>query len=193
VRDQVIKLMSSRPPVSDSTEKILDTVLDAVKRRDPAKFGDVLFLFGHHEDFGSSANADQTLDLMLQKKLRFFGMSFADPFAGKLPPGFDPNKPLPPSLGPTNLEEMALATGNYFSFHSAQILMDPMQMRLYEGFLGDLYARIANPYRLRIAVPVMQGQIKLEITVSNLQERKIRPDQIYYPHIIYSCTSPPSN
>ena len=193
IKDQLRKLMSSRPPVSDLSEPIYDALLASAKRLNPPEFADTLFLFGHHEDFGSRADADQVLDLILKNKLRFFGMSYADPLQGKLPPGFDPNKPLPPSLGPNKLEKMSNATGNYFSFHSVQVLNHTGQFQLYEGFLGDLYARIAKPYRLRLAVPAVQGQIKLEISVSNLQERKIRTSGIYYPHIIYSCTSLPAS
>jgi hypothetical protein len=191
VRDQLMKLMSSRPGASDQNERIFDSLLASAQQHDPSQFGDVIFLFGHHEDFGSTADPDQVLDLMLKRGLRFFGMSYADPLRGKLPPGFDLNKPLPPGLGPTKLERMAQATGNYFSFHSVQVLNHPGQMQLYEGFLGDLYARIARPYRLRIATPPVPGRIKLEITVSNLQERNIRTSGIYYPPSIYSCASKP--
>jgi hypothetical protein len=187
VKDQLTKLSSSRPQASGPDERIYDALLVAAKQLEPTEFGDVIFLFGHHEDFGSKADPDQIQELMLKKNLRFFGMSFADPLSGKLPPGFDPNKPLPPELGPKKLEKMSNATGNYFSFHSAQVLNHPGQMQIYEEFLGDLYARIAMPYRVRLTMPRNAGPEDLKITLSNLQERKVRESGMYYQHAIYPC------
>jgi hypothetical protein len=189
VEEQLRRLASSRPPSPDSSERIYDVLFTAANRLDPPKFGDVLFLFGHHEDVGSKTDPDQLLELILKNKLRFFGMSFSDPLRGKLPQGFDPNKPLPASIVPSKLEKMAVATGNYFSFHPAQILNNPRQMQIYEDFLGDLYARIAEPYRLRIPMSGIKGQTTLEISVTNMNDRKVRASGLYYPRFLYPCTS----
>ncbi len=190
VEEKLGKLAFSRPPTSDSSERIYDVLLTAAKRLDPPQFGDTLFLFGHPEDVGSVTDPDQLQELILRNRFRFFGMSFSDPLQGKLPRDFDPNKPLPPSLGPRQLEKMSLATGNYFSFHSVQVLNHPGQTPLFESFLGDLYARIAEPYRLRIPTSGMKGQTKLEISVTNMNDRNVKTSGIYYPQFMYPCTPP---
>lgn len=190
VEEQLRKLASSRPPSPDSSERIYDALITAANRLDPPKFGDSLFLFGHHEDVDSKTDPNRLLEVILKNNLRFFGMSFADPLRGKVPPNFDPNKPLPANLGPTTLEKMSSATGNYFSFHSVQALDHPGQRLLFEGFLGDLYARIAEPYRLRIPMSSVKGQTKLEISVTNMNDRKVRTSGIYYPRFVYPCELP---
>ena len=190
VQGQLRKLASSRPPNTDSSERIYDVLLTAAKRLDPPMFGDALFLFGHHEDVGSMTDPDQLQELILKDRLRFFGMSFSDPLRGKVPRDFDPNKPLPASLAPSQLQKMSSATGNYFSFHSVQALNHPGQTPLFEGFLGDLYARIAEPYRLRIPMSDIKGQTKLEISVKNMNDRDVRASGIYYPRLTYPCVPP---
>jgi hypothetical protein len=192
VEEQLRKLATTRPPNPDSSERIYDALIAGAKRLDPSNFGDVLFLFGHHEDVGSKADPDQLLEVILKNKLRFFGVSFADPLRGKVPRNFDPNKPLPASLGPTTLEKMSSATGNYFSFHSVQVLNRPGQTPLFEGFLEDLYARVAEPYRLQIPMSSVNGQTKLEISVINMNDRNVRTSGIYYPRFIYPCAPPKS-
>jgi hypothetical protein len=187
VKERLAKLAMSRPAATDSNEKIYDALLLASNEHKPSQFGDTIFLFGHHEDFGSLADPDEILGVMLRKRLRFFGMSYADLFRN-LPRGFDINKPLPPEMRPKKLEQMSMATGNYFSFHQLVALRQPGQMELYESFLGDLYLRIAEPYRVRITMTSIKGPQALHLAVSNMQERKVRDNSMYYPRTIYPCS-----
>jgi hypothetical protein len=76
-----------------TNERIYDALLAAARRLDPPQFGDAVVLFGHHEDNGSEATADDLQSLMVKNGVRFFAVSFANP----LPPGFDPRKPVPKS------------------------------------------------------------------------------------------------
>jgi hypothetical protein len=127
------------------------------------------------------------MSLILKNGLRFYGISFSDPLAGKLPPGFNLNHPLPAGMGPPKLAKMTDATGYPFSFHSVVSLNTPGQIRLFEGFLSDLYAGIAEPYRLSIPVTNSGGQIRLTISVTNLKERSINERDVHFPHFIYLC------
>ena len=176
------KLAGSRP-----TEKIYDALLSAVKRLDPPQFGDAIFLFGHHEDFGSEVDFDQIRERILRNKLRFYGMSFADPLK-KLPPGFDLNRPT--GLTSSKLESLSAETGYFFSFHAVHNLNQPGQMSLFKGFLSDLYAGIAEPYRLSIPKSGMKDEARLEVSVTNLEARRMHQDGIHYPHLLYPCAVP---
>jgi hypothetical protein len=189
VAERLQQLAGSRPAATEANERIYDALLTAVNRLDPPQFGDAIFLFGHHEDFGSATAPDHVLDLILKNRLRFYGMSFADPLA-KLPPGFDLNKPLPKSFGRSKLELLSAETGYFFSFHAVHNLKIQGQMQLFKGFLADLYAGIAEPYRLRIPASSIKDQTRLEITVTNLETRKIHQDGIHNPHSIYPCAAP---
>ncbi len=189
--DRIQKLASSRPLASDSSEKIYDSLLAAANRLSPPEFGDAIFLFGHPEDSGSSATGDQVQELVLKNRVRFYAMSFADPLAGRLPPGFDMNKPLPVNLRQLGADKIAHATGYFYSFHSIEALGIPGQIPLLKGFLGDLYAGIAEPYRLRIAIPPGAGSTPLEIVVTDPKNRKINQHDVHYPHFIYPCIPPP--
>src|SRR5713101_5906947 len=172
VAERLRKLAGSRPASSEGSERIYDAVLAGVNRLDPPQFGDTIFLFGHHEDFGSTANPDHVLDEVLRNKLRFYGMSFADPLA-KLPPGFDLNKPLPKGFGRSKLEVLSAETGYFFSFHNVRSLNYPGQIPLFETFLADLYAWISEPYRLRLSGLDIKDKTGLEINVKNPESRKI--------------------
>ncbi len=189
-RDQLQKFRSSRPRLPESTEPIYDAILASVKRLDPPRFGDSIFIFGHNDDRGSKNKPDEIRELLVRRQLRLFGMTFADPLAGKLPPGFDPNKPLPPSFAPSTLERMTLATGNYFSFHQIVALNHPGQLALFKAFLGDLYARVAEPYCLVLTLAAIRSETKLEIEVTNSHARTIRSNGTFYSHSVYPCTNP---
>jgi len=180
---------SSRPTPSDANEKIYDALLVAANRFDPPQFGDAIFLFGHHEDSGSTASSDRVVDAILRNKLRFFGMSFADELA-KLPSGFDLNKPLPKGFGRSQLDLLSAETGYYFSFHAVQSLHIPGQIPLFQNFLADLYAWIAEPYRLQIPASTIKGKTQLEITVANMETRKMHKDGIRYARSLYPCAAP---
>ncbi len=146
VRARLQALASSRPKAPDDSERIYDALLLAAQHLDPPEFGDSIFLFGHPDDSGSKANPEQVQELILRNRLRFYGMSFTDPLRGKLPPGFDLNKPLPANVGMEKTDQISHATGYFFSFHSVQALNIPGQISLFKGFLGDLYTGIAGPY-----------------------------------------------
>jgi hypothetical protein len=181
------KLSSSRPVVTESGERIYDALLAAANRLNPPQFGDALFLFGHPEDSGSKSGPDEVMELVLKNRLRFYAVSFSSPLRGKLPPGFDLNKPLPASVVRPKLTKMTAATGYSFSFHSIESLNYPGQIPLFEGYLADLYAGIAEPYRLKIAMPDTRGEVKLEIVVSNSKGRNISEGDVHYSHSIYPC------
>jgi hypothetical protein len=189
VAERLRKLAGSRPAATEANERIYDAILAAINRLDPPQFGDAIFLFGHHEDFGSAAAPDHVLELIQRNKLRFYGMSFADRLA-KLPPGFDLNKPLPKGFGPSKLEDLSYETGYFFSFNAIHDLNYPGQMPLFENFLTDLYAWIAEPYRLRISASAIKDKTDLEITVANRGTRKINDSGIHYPHSFYPCAAP---
>ncbi|MBZ5719830.1 MAG: hypothetical protein LAO03_05565 [Acidobacteriia bacterium] len=181
VAGRLQKMTSSRPAATEANERIYDSVLDAAHRLNPPQFGDAIFLFGHNQDSGSAASADQILDLVVKNRMRFYGMSFADPLA---------NKPLPKGSGRSKLESLSAETGYFFSFHAAHNLNQPGQMTLFQGFLADLYAWIAEPYRLSFSSAAIRGQTKLEVTVANLETRRVHQDGIHYPHSLYPCVAP---
>jgi len=190
--ERLRKLTGSRPAATEANERIYDALLAAAKRLDPPQFGDAIFLFGHHEDFGSATTSDEVLRLILKNRLRFYGMSFADRLA-KLPKGFDLNKPLPKGFDRSNLELLSAETGYFFSFHSAQSVNYPGQMPLFKNFLADLYTWIAEPYRLKIPASAIKDKTQLEIAVTDLETRKIHKDGIHYPRSLYPCNAPTAN
>ena len=188
VAGRLHKLADSRPAATDANERIYDTLLAAAKRLEPPQFGDAIFLFGHHEDFGSTATPGHVLELIQRNELRFYGMSFADRLA-KLPPDFDLNKPLPKGFGPSKLEDLSYETGYFFSFHAVHDLKLQGQMSLLEDFLADLYAWIAEPYRLGIPASAIKDKTTLEIAVTKMEARKIH--DIHYPHTLFPCATHP--
>ncbi len=190
VEERLRQLAGSRPASSEGGERIYDAVLAAVNRLTPAQFGDAIFLFGHHEDIGSTANPDYVLDVVLTNRLRFYGISFADRLA-KLPPGYDLNKPLPKGFGQSKLELLSAETGYFFSFHNVRSLNYPGQMPLFKNFLADLYAWIAEPYRLGLSGFDIKNKTGLEIDVKNLDTQKVHRDGIHYPRSLYPCDAPP--
>lgn len=187
VTGELQKLSSSRPIPTKSGERIYDALFAAANRLNPPKFGDAIFLFGHPEDSGSKTSSNDVMELVLKNRLRFYAVSFSDPLLGKLPPGFNPNKPLPAGLAPPMLADMSAATGYFFSFHSVESLHLQGQTKLFERFLADLYAGIAEPYRLKIPMPDIRGGVKLEIAVTEAKEHKINARDVHYPRSIYPC------
>jgi hypothetical protein len=185
---QLRGIASSRPATVDESERIYDTLLAAAKRFGPPEFGDVIFLFGHPNDLGSKASGEQLEELLLKNRLRFYAMSFTDPLRGKLPPGFDLNKPLPKDIGQKQADKISHATGYFFSFHSVDALKIPGQRALLEGFLADLYSGIAQPYRLKISLNA-SDKTALDLAVVNGKDRNIRQGDVHYPNFIYPCAS----
>lgn len=100
VQAKLKDMASSRPEAVDGNERIYDALLAGAKLLDPPEFGDTIFLFGHPDDLGSQATPQQVEKIILRNRLRFYDMSFTDPLRGKLPPGFDLDKPLPKSASP---------------------------------------------------------------------------------------------
>ena len=186
VEKQLKKLALSRPDVPDGSEKIYDALLLMAKRLDPPEFGDVIFLFGHPDDSGSNASPEQVQEQILRNRLRFYAISFTDPLRGKLPPGFDLNKPIPANVGMEKIDQISHATGYFVSFHSTQALNFPGQVPLFKGFLGDLYAGIAGPYRLKIDLST-SGKTSLNLVIKDGDARNIRQLDVHYPHFIYRC------
>lgn len=172
---------------SGGPERTYDALLSAVGNLNPAQFGDVIFLIGHDVDHGSKATFDAVRELILKGRLRFYGMSFADKLA-KLPPGFDLNKPLPSGFGLSKLESLSTDTGYFFSFHAVHNLSMPGQITLFKNFLGDLYAGIAEPYRLSIKSPNIKNQTTMDLRITQMEARRVRTDGIHYPHRLFSCT-----
>lgn len=171
---------------SQSPETVYDALSTAENRLNPPQFGDAIILFGHHLDFGSKTSFDSIRELLLRNKTRFYGMSFADRLA-KLPPGFDLNKALPKGFGLSKLESLSAETGYFFSFHAVRDLNHPGQMLLFENFLANLYARIAEPYRLKIAATEMKDETEVNVSAADMEARKIHQSGIHYPHVLLRC------
>jgi hypothetical protein len=186
VQGQLKALAASRPDTPDGSEKIYDALLLAAKRLDPPEFGDAIFLFGHPDDSGSNANPEQVQELILSNRLRLYAMSFTDPLSGTVPRGFDLNKPLPANVGMEKADQISHATGYFFSFHSLQALNIPGQIALLKGFLGDLYAGIAEPYRFKVDLNT-SGKTSLDLVIKDGDARHIRQGDVHYPHFIYRC------
>jgi hypothetical protein len=186
-REQLRELWSSRPPRTDSSERVYDALFAAAKRLDPPQFGDALVLFGHMYDVGSKTASDRLLGLIMKGKLRILGFDFSDPLPTPLTPGFDPNNFPPESSAPKELDKMINETGYRFDFEAMETLNHPGQMRLFESFLADLYKRISEPFRLRALAFASSSRIKLEIKIANSEDRKIRPTDMYYPQFIFPC------
>jgi len=184
-------LQSARPK-GEENERIYDALLDAANDLGPPQFGDTIFLFGHHQDLGSKTSLDQVQDLLLKNRLRLFCLSFADRLAG-LPPGFDLNKPLPKEFRSTQLETLSADTGYFFSFHSVRSLGIRGQLPLFENFLSDLYAWIAEPYRLRFSTSSFDDGSHLEISVADMEAHKINSRGVHYPHMVYPCPNQAPN
>jgi len=191
-RVQLQELLASRPSGTDATERVYDALFDAAKRLDPPQFGDALVLFGHMYDVGSKTDSDRLLALIMKPKLRILGFDFSDPLPTPLPPGFDPKSIPPESSAPQKLSKMVAETGYYFSFHAMETLGRPGQMPLFEGFLADVYRRIAEPYRLSAPAFATNGQLKLGISVVNSDDRKIRPTDLHYPQFVFPCVTAPA-
>ena len=187
VVEELRKMSSSRPTATEHGERIYDAIIAAANHLNPPKFGDAIFLFGHAEDSGSKAGLNEVLELLLKNRFRFYAISFTNPLIGKLPPGFNLNKPLPANVAKPKLVDVSAATGYFVSFRSVEDLSMPGQTELFEGFLADLYAGIAEPYRLKIPMPDIQGEVKLNIVLTKLKERKINERDVHYPHFIYPC------
>jgi hypothetical protein len=188
VQERLKKLAVSRPDAPDGTERIYDALLLMAKHLDPPEFGDAIFLFGHPEDSGSNTNPKQVQELILRNRLRFYAVSFTDMLRGKVRRGFDLNKPVPANVGTEKIDQISHATGYFVSFHSVQALNFPGQMALFKGFLGDLYAGIAEPYRLKIDLST-SGKTSLNLLIKDGKARNIRQLDVHYPHFIYRCST----
>ena len=186
-RQRLKKLKSSRPVAVDSA-RIYDALLAASSLLTPVRFGDTLFLFGRPEDSGSKADLNQITESILRNRLRLYGESFYDPLAAQLPSNFDPNKPIPSAVSIPKLVNVSAATGYYISFHATKTLNVPGQTRLFESFLGDLYAGVAEPYRLRFSQPSTNAPIKLAVSIKDAQSRELNESDIHYPRSIYACS-----
>ena len=179
---RVKKLERSKAP-----ERTLDALMNALHILDDTQFGDTIFLVGHDEDSGGTTTFDEVRERMLKTNVRFYGLSFADKLA-KLPPGFDLNKPLPTGFGPSKLDSLSAETGYFFSFHSVRSLQLAGQEELFKGFLADLYAWIAQPYRLSLSDINSKGREPMEVDVAQMDARRIHKNGIHYPHLI-TCAS----
>jgi hypothetical protein len=188
IQRQLNELYSNRPSASDASERNFDALKAAASFLNPPSFGDVVFLFGHPEDDGSAATFDQIKQIILEGGTRFYGISFTDPFRGKFPAGFDPNKPLPNTFVTAQLDQLAQLTGYFVSYHSLEALKQPGQSRLFRNWLVDLYTGIASPYRIEIPHASISTQSSLAIEVN----REIYKHDIHYPQVIYPCATPPS-
>jgi hypothetical protein len=169
-----------------TSERIYDALLAAARRLDPPQFGDAVVLFGHHEDTGSEATADDLQNLMAKNGVRFFAVSFAN----SLPPGFDLRKPVP-KFSLSNLQLLTAETGFFFSFHPIAALNMPGQLPLFENFLSDVYTWIAEPYRLALPRPANKDLAKLEIAVNDMEARRVHREGIHYPRSLYPCPTQP--
>jgi hypothetical protein len=115
-QERLKQLDKHRPAPAGVAEKTYDALFAAAQRFEPPAFGDALFLFGHPDDSGSKAIADQVRDLLLKNRFRFYAISFTDPLKGKLPPNFDLNKPLPARVRFPELTCISAETGYFFYF-----------------------------------------------------------------------------
>jgi hypothetical protein len=171
-------------PNSASNEQLYDTLAEAARNFDPPKFGDTIFLLGHYRDSGSSVSLDSLRDLILRKGLRFFGISFEDRFAGQV---LQPNKPLAKNFQLAPLEALSRDTGYFISYHAVRNLAYPGQIPLFENFLTDLYTWISEPYRVEVSAPPVRDGSVLDVSVSEMETRKINQRGIHSPHLLYGC------
>jgi hypothetical protein len=176
------ELGTSRPN-SSPNEQIYDALAQAARNFDSPKFGDTIFLFGHYRDSGSSMSLDTLRDLILRKRLRFFGMSFEDRFAGQV---LQPNKPLPKnSLAP--LETLSSDTGYFFSYHAVRDLGYPGQVPLFKNYLTDLYSWISEPYRVEISAPQAKDGSSLAVSVTEMETHRVNQRGIHFPQSLFGC------
>jgi hypothetical protein len=115
-RERLKQLAKHRPASAGVAETTYEALSAAAQRFEPPAFGDALFSFGHPDDSGSKATADQVRELLLRNRFRFYAISFTDPLKGKLPPNFDLNKPLPSSVRFPDLTRISADTGYFFHF-----------------------------------------------------------------------------
>jgi hypothetical protein len=184
-----VQALANARPIGEQDERIYDALQEAVGRLNPVKFGDTIFLLGHHKDSGSKTTIDEIQSLILKKGLRFLAVSFADKLAA-LPAGTDLNKPLPKEFRRSELETLSANTGYYFSFHAVRSLGMQGQTALFEDFLGGLYTWIAEPYRLQFSSSSLVSGSSVEISVSAMESRKMHAEGIHYPQSL-SCPQQP--
>jgi hypothetical protein len=186
---QLSTLRNVRPVPAGSEEPLYDVLQSATQRVDPPAFGDAIVFFGHPEDSGSKIDPDQLLQILLKNGLRLFGFSYRDPLEGKLTLE-NINKPLPPNLKAlvdSKFDDMSHQTGYFLSYRSIRSVKQPRQYVNVEMFMDDVYARVAEPYRLKLRMPTGSGPIRLRIEVVDAKNRVPRADDVAYPHSIYPC------
>jgi len=179
-------LGASRPN-SPPNEQIYDALGEVARNFNPPKFGDTIFLFGHSRDSGSSTSFDALRHLILKNRLRFLAVSFEDRFAEN-PQAFKPSKSVSGGFQLAPLEALSSDTGYYFSFHAVRDLSYPGQIPLFKNFLTDLYTWISEPYRIRASVSPVQEGTTLEISLPEMDTRKVSQRGIHFPHSMYGCT-----
>jgi hypothetical protein len=189
VNRQLSNLRNVRPVPAGSDEPLFDVLQSATQRLDPPAFGDAMVLFGHPEDGGSKTDPGQLQQIVLKHGLRLFGFSYRDPLEGKLTLE-NINKPLPPNLRAlvdSKFDDMSHQTGYFLSYRSIRSVKQPGQYVNVEMFMDDVYARVAEPYRLKIRIPASTGPIPLRVEVVDSKNRVPRADDVAYPHSIYPC------
>lgn len=187
IQSQLNELRRNRPSTPNGSERNYDALKAAASSLNPPRFGDAIFLFGHPEDEGSTATFDQIKQAILEGGIRFYGLSFTDPLKGALHVGPNPNQPVLHGVARAKLDELSALTGYFFSYHPPEALAVAGQKQLLAGFLADVYAGIAAPYRVPIPSTFISRPGYLEAEVSE----DVHTRDVHYPHVVYPCVISP--
>jgi len=183
------KLKKSRPIISGKDD-MTEVLLAAARKLDPPRFGDTLFLFGRVENSGSATEFDELRTLLLENRIRFYGVSFTDPLKGSVPAGWNPNMPLPSTFRRPELDQLSSETGYPISYHQPEVFRQfKEQLPLLKNYLGLLYEEIAEPYRLSFEVPGNSSPAKLEINLVGSAAEDIRENSIHYQRTVLPCAA----
>jgi len=189
--DLLQRLKKSRPS-GIGKDDMTEVLLTAAKKLDPPKFGDTLFLFGRAEHSGNSAEFEELRTLLLKNRVRFFGESFTNPLKGNVPPGWNPNTPLPATYRRPELDQLSSETGYPMSYHQLELFRQfKDQLKLMKNYLGLLYEEVAEPYRLSVEPPVNSGPATLEINLIGPAAEGIREYSMHYQHTLFPCAAQP--